>query len=306
MFMDRELDRDVAVDVSDVSKSFGDKTVVDDVSFDVKRGEILGMVGPNGAGKTTTLRMMMDIIKPDVGRIAIFGDDISPRAKDRIGYLPEERGLYQKITVAKSMKYLASLKGMGRREAETRTDELLERVGMLEHRNKKTQELSKGMAQTIQFVSTILHDPELVVLDEPFSGLDPINTELLKELIGELKDQGKCVILSTHMMNQVEELCDRVLMIHKGRVVLYGRLDEVEAGYQGNSVIVQCDRLPEGIPGVTKVIDRGRYLELLIEESASAQDVLGVLVHGGVRVDRFEVATPSLNEIFIQVAKTTE
>jgi ABC-2 type transport system ATP-binding protein len=304
--VDHDLDRDVAVDVSGVSKSFGNKTVVDDVSFDVRRGEILGMVGPNGAGKTTTLRMMMDIIKPDAGRIAIFGDVIDERAKNRIGYLPEERGLYRKVTVARSLMYLASLKGMKRGAAEARADELLERVGMLAQKDKKTQELSRGMAQTIQFVSTILHDPHLLVLDEPFSGLDPINTDLLKGLILDLRGQEKCIVLSTHIMNQVEEMCDRVLMIHRGRVVLYGGLDEIKAGYRGNSVFVQCDRLPEGIAGVTKVMDRGRYLELLIEESTSAQDVLRELVSDGVRVDRFEVATPSLNDIFIQVAKTTE
>lgn len=295
-----------AIEVSGVSKSFGDRLVVDDVSFDVKPGEILGMVGPNGAGKTTTLRMMMDIIRPDAGRITVFGDVITERAKDRIGYLPEERGLYKKVTVARSLMYLASLKGMKRGAAEARADELLERVGMLVHKDKKTQELSKGMAQTIQFVSTILHDPELLVLDEPFSGLDPINTELLKQLVVDLRGQGKCIALSTHIMNQVEELCDRVLMIHRGRVVLYGRLDEIKEGYRGNSVLVQCDHLPEDIKGVTRVIDRGRYQELLMHERSSVQDVLGALVREGVRVERFEVARPSLNEIFIQVAKTTE
>jgi ABC-2 type transport system ATP-binding protein len=290
------------VEVSAVSKAFNGNEVVSDVSFCVERGEILGMVGPNGAGKTTTLRMLMDIIKPDKGEIKILGQKLNEGAKDHIGYLPEERGLYKKIRVSQSLSYLAALKGVSAGLARDRAAQLLERVDMLRHKDKKIEELSRGMGQIIQFVSTILHDPELVVLDEPFSGLDPINTKLLEELILELRGQGKSFVLSTHMMNQIEELCDRTLMINKGRVVLYGSLDEIKSRYRNNSIFVECDGLPEEIPGV-ETKHRGKYLELFLDGRTSPQEVLGFLVDRGVRVDRFEVSTPSLNEIFIRVVR---
>ncbi len=236
------------VEVSGISKSFKGIKVVDNVSFSIGQGEIFGMVGPNGAGKTTTIRMLMDIIKPDSGEIKILGEPINEEVKNRIGYLPEERGLYKKLTVSQSLSYLAALKNMKRRLARERAEELLKRVNMLPHKDKKTEELSHGMGQLIQFVATILHDPELVVFDEPFAALDPVNTQLLKELILELRSQGKSVILSTHMMNQVEELCDRILMINKGQAVLYGSLAEIKSRYRNNSVFLECDRLPEGLP----------------------------------------------------------
>ncbi|MGB3128879.1 MAG: ATP-binding cassette domain-containing protein, partial [Dehalococcoidia bacterium] len=203
---EREIEGMNAIEVSQVSKSFRGTRAVNDLSFTVGTGEVFGMVGPNGAGKTTTLRMLMDIIKPDTGEIIILGEAINEETKNRIGYLPEERGLYRKITVSESLAYLAALKNMKRRLARDRAAELLERADMLQHKNKKIEELSRGMGQIIQFIATILHDPELIVLDEPFAGLDPVNTELLKGFILELKGQGKSIILSTHIMNQVEEL----------------------------------------------------------------------------------------------------
>ena len=292
-----------AVEVSHVNKSFKGVKVVDDVSFTVDRGEILGMVGPNGAGKTTTIRMMMDIIKPDSGEISILGEPLREETKDRIGYLPEERGLYKKITVAESLTYLARLKNVEPQRARERMAVMLERVNMLAHKDKKIEALSRGMGQIIQFISTILHDPELVVLDEPFSGLDPVNTELLKELVRELKSEGKCIILSTHIMNQVEELCDRVLMINRGRAVLYGSLTEIRAAYRNNSIFLECDHLPGEIPGVTGSKNHGKYTELFLDGIASPQDVLSMLLGQGTNVTRFEVSTPSLNEIFIQLVK---
>jgi len=300
---EREIEGTNAIEVSQVSKSFKGTRAVDDLSFTVGTGEVFGMVGPNGAGKTTTLRMLMDIIKPDTGEIIILGKAINEETKNRIGYLPEERGLYRKITVSESLAYLAALKNMKRRLARDRATELLERVDMLQHKNKKIEELSRGMGQLIQFIATILHDPELIVLDEPFAGLDPVNTELLKGFILELKGQGKSIILSTHMMNQVEELCDRVLMINKGQAVLYGSLGEIKSRFRNNSIFIECDRIPDGLPGVVGRQDHGKYLELFLDGQTPPSKVLSALVNNGVTVDRFEMSTPSLNEIFIQVVK---
>jgi len=291
------------VETFQISKSFKGVKVVDSVSFNIGQGEIFGMVGPNGAGKTTTIRMLMDIIKPDSGEIKILGEPINEAIKNRIGYLPEERGLYRKLTVSESLSYLAALKNMRRRLARERAEELLKRVNMLPHKDKKTDELSHGMGQLIQFVATILHNPELVVFDEPFAALDPVNTQLLKELILELRSQGKSVILSTHMMNQVEELCDRILMINKGQAVLYGSLAEIKSRYRNNSVFLECDRLPDGLPGVVGSKNHLKYVELFLDGRTSPQEVLSALVSSGVKVDRFEVSTPSLNEVFIRVVK---
>ena len=291
------------VEASQISKSFKGIKVVEDVSFTIGQGEVFGMVGPNGAGKTTTIRMLMDIIKPDSGEIKILGEPINEGIKNRLGYLPEERGLYKKLTVSESLSYLAALKNMKRRLARDRAEELLKRVNMLPHKDKKTEELSHGMGQLIQFVATILHDPELVVFDEPFAALDPVNTQLLKELILELRSQGKSVILSTHMMNQVEELCDRILMINKGQAVLYGSLSEIKSRYRNNSVFLECDRLPEGLPGVVGSKNHLKYVELFLDGRTSPQEVLSALISKGVTVSRFEVSTPSLNEVFIRVVK---
>jgi ABC-2 type transport system ATP-binding protein len=291
------------VEVSQVSKSFKGVKVVDNVSFNIVQGEIFGMVGPNGAGKTTTIRMLMDIIKPDSGEIKILGEPINEAVKNIIGYLPEERGLYKKLTVTESLYYLASLKNMRRSQARDRATQLLERVNMLPHKDKKTEELSHGMGQLIQFIATILHNPELVILDEPFAALDPVNTQVLKDFIRELRSQGKAVIMSTHMMNQVEELSDRILMINKGHVVLYGSLDEIKSRYRNNSVFIECDRLPESITGIVGSKDHGKYVELFLDGQTSPQAVLKDIMSKGAVVDRFEISTPSLNEIFIQVVK---
>jgi ABC-2 type transport system ATP-binding protein len=291
------------VEYSGVTKRFRNTAAVDHLSFTIGQGEIFGMVGPNGAGKTTALRMLMDIIQPDDGEIRVLGEPMNEQVKNRLGYLPEERGLYRKITVTESLLYLAQLKDMRPSLAKERANQLLTRVGMDQHKSKKIEELSRGMSQIIQFIATILHDPDLLVLDEPFSGLDPVNTELLKNLVLELKRNGKSIILSTHMMNQLEELCDRFLMINKGQAVLYGSLDEIKSGFKSNSIFVKCDRIPEGLPGVTGSKSHGRYLELFMDGSASPEEVLTALVTAKVAVDRFEVSTPSLHEIFIRVVK---
>jgi len=292
----------LAVEVSHVVKSFADKVAVDDLSFSVAPGEMFGLIGPNGAGKTTTIRMMMDIIKPDSGKVTIFGKKLGEATKNRLGYLPEERGLYKKLSVLESIVYLASLKGMDRKSATEKASELLNQTGMLDSQRKKIEELSKGMGQIIQFIVTIIHDPQLVILDEPFASLDPVNTELLKEMTTGLRNQGKAVILSTHQMNQVEELCDRILMINHGRTVLYGNLSEIKARYRGNSVLLDCKGEPGEIPGVTAKRPRKGYIELILDGKTTPQQVLTHLVSRGMVINRFEVATPSLNEIFLKEA----
>jgi len=291
----------LAAEVNHIFKSYADKAVVNDLSFSVARGEIFGLIGPNGAGKTTTIRMMMDIIKPDSGDVTILDEKLSEASKNKLGYLPEERGLYRKLTTIDSIIYLASLKGVDRHSAEGKANELLNQTGMLPHKRKKIEELSQGMGQIIQFIVTIIHDPELVILDEPFAGLDPVNTELLKGMFVDLRNQGKAVILSTHRMNEVEELCDRILMINNGRAVLYGNLTEIKSSYRSNSVILDFDGELGEVPGVTVKRTHKGYVELVLDGNTSPQQVLERLVSTGIVINRFEVATPPLNEIFLKV-----
>jgi ABC-2 type transport system ATP-binding protein len=293
-----------AVEVQNVFKTYADKAAVSDLSFNVEKGDIFGLIGPNGAGKTTTIRMMMDIIQPDSGSVAIFGETMSYAIKKRVGYLPEERGLYKKLRVIDSIVYLASLKGMDRHDAEKRADELLKKTGMASARSKKIEELSRGMSQIIQFIVTIMHDPELLILDEPFSGLDPLNTELLIGMVMELKGQGKAIILSTHQMNQVEELCDRILMIDQGHSVLYGDLIQIKNKYRASSVSLLVDSTGDlaRLEGVASVVPHKGYNEITLSPGTAPQKVLDDMVRMGMTVNRFEVATPSLNQIFIEVA----
>jgi len=291
----------LAVEVKNAAKSYRDKVAVDNLSFTVDENEIFGLIGPNGAGKTTTIRMMMDIIKPDSGEISILGEKLVESTKNKLGYLPEERGLYRKMRVIDSIVYLSSLKGMDPGAAEKKADELLNKTGMLPNKNKKIEELSKGMSQLIQFVVTIVHDPRLVILDEPFSGLDPVNTQLLKNMIEELRSQGKAVILSTHQINQVEELCDRLLMINNGRSVLYGNLKEIKARYRSHSVILEYEGELGELSGVTLKSSRDGYVELALDMNTSPRQVMEQLAGKDININRFEVATPSLNEIFLDI-----
>ena len=290
----------LAAEVNHVVKSFTDKVAVDDLSFSVAQSEIFGLIGPNGAGKTTTIRMMMDIIKPDSGDVTILGEKLNEATKNRLGYLPEERGLYRKLKVIDSIVYLASLKGMDRHSATGKADELLSQTGMLASRNKKIEALSKGMGQIIQFIVAIIHEPDLVILDEPFAGLDPVNTELLKGMVADLRNQGKAVILSTHQMNQVEELCDRILMVNDGHAVLYGDLSEIRSRYKGNSVLLDFAGELGEVPGVTGRRAHRGYTELTLDSETTPQQVLAHLMSHGTLINRFEVATPSLNEIFLK------
>lgn len=290
-----------------VVKRYDGVIAVDDLSFSVEEGEIFGLIGPNGAGKTTTIRMMMDIIKPDSGEVTVFGEKLGEATKNKLGYMPEERGLYKKLKVLESITYLASLKGMDRHSVPAKADELLNRTGMLSTRGKKIEEMSKGMGQIIQFITTIIHDPRLIILDEPFSGLDPVNTELLKDMCFDLKNRGRAVILSTHQMNQVEELSDRILMINKGRAVLYGDLNEIKSGYPSNSVLVDYKGELGEVPGVSERHVHRDHVELVLDGKTAPGVVLAYLVNQGISINHFEVATPSLNEIFLmEVGKHRE
>ncbi len=285
------------VEVSHVTKSFNGQFVVNDISFNIAPGEVFGLIGPNGAGKTTIIRMLLDIIRPDSGELHILGSRIDDGIKDRIGYLPEERGLYRKLTVMDSLLYLGALKN---KHSKKRTMELLERMGMQKNKDMKISELSKGMQQKIQIIAAISHDPQLIILDEPFSGLDPVNMKLVKDLILELGKEGKTILISTHMMDQVERMCDRIFMIHRGKGVLYGKVNEIKSRFGKNTIQLDFEGELKNIQGVKNVNRSGSFAELILDPGTDAQDVLKNIVKS-VRVNRFEVSSPSLNEIFIQV-----
>nr|AAU83387.1 ABC-type uncharacterized transport system ATPase component [uncultured archaeon GZfos27G5] len=287
------------LDVKNLTKSFDAKIVLNDLSFDLEKGEIFGLLGPNGAGKTTIIRIILDIIRADHGEIKIFGEEFDESLKERIGYLPEERGLYQKITVLECLRYFAELKNV--KKSEDKIDFWLDKVGLHDYKKKKIEGLSKGMQQKIQLVAAFIHNPELSILDEPFSGLDPINTKLAKDILLDLKREGKTIILSTHQMDQVERTCDRILMVNRGKRVLYGSLDEIKSHYK-ESLVVEYEGDLRRVEGVKKIDDYGKYAELSLEEDTNQQEVLKRLIEI-VGVRRFEMKAPSLNEIFIEVVE---
>jgi len=290
-----------AIEVYNVTKTFGQVTAVDDVTFDVRRGEIFGLLGPNGAGKTTTIRMALDLFQPDSGEIAMLGGPMSEAKKSRIGYMPEERGLYQDLPVDRCILYLAALKGLDRAEAARRMEIFMERFDLAVHRHKKVKELSRGMQQKAQIISTVIHDPELLIVDEPFSGLDPVNSQLVRDLMEELRDRGTTIVMSTHQMGQVEELCDRILLINKGKVVLFGELAEIRRRFSTGAILVQVtEPLPE-LPGVVSRESQNGMDRLHLDESTNPREVLKALIAAEVGIEKYELALPSLNEIFIDV-----
>lgn len=297
---------EAAIAVEHVSKHYGDLRAVAGLSFDVYSGEIFGLLGPNGSGKTTTIRMILDILKPDTGSIAVLGGPLTRAAQDRIGYLPEERGLYRNVPVLDMMIYLASLKGVPRATARRRSLEMLDRFDLADHARSKVDELSKGMQQKIQFAVTILHDPDLMIVDEPFSGLDPVNTLVIKDLLRARRDGGGAIVMSTHQMHQVEEMADRLLMIDRGEQKLYGTVAEVRERFAQHAVIVEGEGQWHALPGVTRVepMTNGRRAALLHLAPDTTTDDLLVQIAGtdGLRIQRFEQAVPSLNDIFIEVA----
>lgn len=294
-----------AVEVHNVTKRYGQHVAVDDFSFEVRRGEIFSMLGPNGAGKTTTIRMILDIIKPDSGRIAVLGGPFTEATKERLGYLPEERGLYKNVRVLELLTYLGTLKGMKAADAARRADRMLEDIGLGANKKSKVSELSRGMSQKVQFIATILHDPELIIIDEPFSGLDPVNTDMIKSMIFRLKDEGRTIVMSIHEMHQVEEMADRLVMIDQGRRVLYGPVDEVRQQYAENAVIVSGEGDWAALPGVVSVKpdDAGRTVTLRLSDGTTPDDIMQALAASpNYRVRSFALAVPRLNDIFIRVA----
>ncbi|HET6443608.1 MAG TPA: ATP-binding cassette domain-containing protein [candidate division Zixibacteria bacterium] len=294
------------VEVSHLAKRFGDVRAVADVSFAVTHGEIFGLLGPNGAGKTTTIRMILDIFKPDSGSISILEGPMTEQKKDRIGYMPEERGLYQEMPLEKCLVYLGTLKGLPASEAKLRAQRYLDRLDLFQHRKKKVKELSRGMQQKAQIVNTVLHEPELLIVDEPFSGLDPVNTQLVKELMKELRQQGTTIIMSTHMMHQVEELCDRIVLIHQGKNVLYGDLSQIRRQFSGHGVLVQVVGPLPDVSGVTGIERRNGALHMTLAAETKPQQIVEQLVEKNVTIERFEIDIPTLDEIFIQAVSEVE
>ncbi len=291
------------VEVNEIHKSFGANHAVDGVSFSVEGGEIFGLLGPNGAGKTTTIRIMLDIFKADSGTVSILGGPMSPEKKELIGYMPEERGLYQDIPLDRCLVYLGTLKGLSTAEAQTRVDKYLKQFDLATHKKSKVKELSKGMQQKAQIIATIMHDPQLIIIDEPFTALDPVNTQMVKDLMRELRAQGTTIIMCTHQMHQVEELCDRILLIDDGQDVLYGDLDEIRRRYSGNAVVVQArDELPQ-LDGIGSVEQHNGETRLMLADGIAPQDILQALVSRNVTLEKFEIAVPRLDEIFIRVVE---
>lgn len=291
------------LNIDSVTKTFGRKVAVHNFSLTVPEGTIYGLLGPNGAGKTTTIRMVMNIIAPDSGRIAIMGEELNEKTKDKIGFLPEERGLYQKMKVRDVLTYLGEIKSMSKSRISEAIVEWLTRVKLIDNIDSKVEELSKGMQQKLQFASTLLHDPKVIILDEPFSGLDPVNLDLIKDVILDEKRRGKTIIFSTHVMEQAEKLCDSICLISKGEKVLDGGLFDVKARFGKNTVLLEFDgdsSILSTLPNVEKINDYNKYVELKLSDGTSPQKILEALV-SKVRINRFEFMEPSLHDIFVDI-----
>jgi ABC-2 type transport system ATP-binding protein len=292
------------LNLENIRKEYDGKVAVDNLSLSVPKGTIFGVIGPNGAGKTTTIRMVMNITAPDSGTILVEGKQPGKEFRNRVGYLPEERGLYKKMTLEEVIVYMAELKDYPRSKTLAKIDPWLKRMDLSAYRLKKVEELSKGMAQKLQFSTTIMHEPDLLILDELFSGLDPVNTELMKDIILELKRSGVTILFSTHVMEQAEKLCDHLCMISRGKKVIDGQLGEVKARFGTNSVQIEMDgdgAFIPNLPGVARVTDYNRYIELSLKDGIEPDSILRELV-GRVKVRRFAVVEPSLYDIFIKMA----
>ena len=296
------------IELENVTKVFGkgnsQKVAVNDVSWEAHGGEIFGLLGPNGAGKTTMIRMMLDIIRPDMGIVRLNGDPNGNRTqefKQRIGYLPEERGLYKKRKVIDVMMYFAALKGLGRTVAKQRAMEMLERFEMQQWATKKIEDLSKGMSQKIQIATCVLHHPDIVLLDEPFSGLDPVNVRMVRETIQSLKSDNKLVFLSTHVMSEVEALCDRIFMINNGQQVLYGELEELKRSYTEFEVVLDEEAQPEGLASVEKVIVNSQGKCVHLKDGKTIHDLMSEMARGQRAFKTFAQANTPIEDIFVSV-----
>ena len=295
-----------AIRLADVSKRFNGVAAVDALTLDVPQGSIYGFIGPNGSGKTTTLRMIMHILLPDQGRIEVLGTADTAAARDRVSYLPEERGLYKKMTVRRLLRYYGRLKGRTLADLDPAIDDWMGRLGMQGWGDKKIEALSKGMSQKVQFVGAVISRPDLLILDEPFSGLDPVNAETLKDAVLEMRRRGTTVVFSTHDMGTAEKMCDRIFMIFRGRKVLDGTLEEIQAQYGFDTVRVRTAggaAVLAGMPGVQSVNDYGQLQEVRL--SGDPQPFLQELA-ARTRVDRFEVTRPSLHDIFVRIARPAD
>ncbi len=295
--------------VSEVTKRYEQFTAVNKLSFEVKPGRIFGFLGPNGAGKTTTIRMIVNITIPDEGSIKLFGKTITEEVQDKIGFLPEERGLYKKMNIVEQLRFFGALKNITGKQAEDKIDYWLDRVKLKDWKNKKAAELSKGMQQKIQFIVSVLHNPDLLILDEPFSGLDPINVELLQEIVLEQKAKGKTIIFSTHMMDTAEKLCDDICLINRSRKVLSGSLREVKSSFGRNTVALRAENIGNILEDkelVANVKTHSDESEILLAKDADSQVLLHRLVEAKAKITKFELVEPSLNEIFIEKVKESE
>ena len=291
-----------AIAIRGVTKQFGGTVAVDDLDLNVPQGSLYGFIGPNGSGKSTTLRMIMHILLPDHGEIEVLGVRDTLAAHDRVSYLPEERGLYKRMSVRRLLRYFGSLKGARQPDLDRSIDHWLDRMGLSDWIDKRIDALSKGMAKKVQFISTVLNKPELLILDEPFSGLDPVNAEVLKNAVLDLRKSGTTVVFSTHDMAVAERLCDRIFMIYKGRKVLDGSLDEIQSIYGFDTIRVETDAGANafaGLNGVEVVNDQGNIQEIRFK--GDSQDLLRALIDR-TRVTRFEIARPSLNDVFVRIA----
>lgn len=293
---------EAAFSLRNLVKAFGDFRAVDGVTLDVPMGHIFGLLGPNGAGKSTTIRMIMDIIRPDSGEVLVLGKPSSDGARGTIGYLPEERGLYRKMKVLEMLEFQGSIKGSSIADARKQASRWMERLEIADWKDKKVEELSKGMQQKIQFIAAVLGNPKLLILDEPFSGMDPVNQNLFKDVIVELNRDGKTILFSTHQMDTAERLCKEIALINKGKVVLNGSLESIKASFGKNALVVEFEgdgSFLKSVPGVASVDDFGQYSEIRLQAGADPQVVLEASV-GRLKIRRFEVVAPTLHNIFIE------
>jgi len=304
------------LELEHVTKTFGDFTAVDDVSFEIPRGSIYGFLGPNGSGKTTTIRMILEIIEPSSGRIAVFGGSSALQVRERIGYLPEEKGLYKKMKAWAIVAYFASLKGVNRKEAKKRAYELLERYGLKDFADKRTEALSKGMSQKVQVLAAIAHDPDLVIFDEPFSGLDPVNQLVLEEVIRDMQDRQKTILFSTHVMQHAERICDRILLMARGRKVFDGSIPEAKkviprrARIETDDDVGALRELPQvldvhaidstGVP-LEDPSEPATHWEILLREETDPQLLLHTCFQSQIRLSQFDYSEPSLHEVFVHL-----
>jgi ABC-2 type transport system ATP-binding protein len=295
-----------AISLDKVVKVFGEHRAVDGLSFDVPEGAVFGLLGRNGAGKTTTIRMIMDIIRPDSGHVTVLGESMNEAVKDRVGYLPEERGLYPKMKVLELLEFKGSIKGLNLADARKKASRWLDRLELGNWKDSKVQDLSKGMQQKVQFIAAVLSKPDLLILDEPFSGMDPVNQDLFKDLLLEANQAGATIVLSTHVMDSAEKLCQEIALIDDGHAVLNGSLEAIKGKFGQNSLVVEFEgdgSFLRGLPGVEKVNQHVRYVEIEMAPGTDAQEILRASLDR-IRVRRFEQVAPTLHNIFVQQVGT--